>query len=102
MNEYVRMQRIVAVLILAMSVAGGAIAADQPATPAPTPAEIPKKPRKPNVFLVSLGGVVAAVLLAFGAAALADLRSGRFIEPWQVRRKLKLPVLGSINLPRSQ
>jgi hypothetical protein len=36
------------------------------------------------------------LLLAFLLAAAADLASGKIIEEWQIRRRLKLDVLGEI------
>jgi uncharacterized protein involved in exopolysaccharide biosynthesis len=65
------------------------------------PAEVPKKPRKPKVPLFVAGALLGAVLLAFVSSTLADRRSGLFVEDWQVRRKLKIPVLGEIRAPRS-
>ncbi len=59
------------------------------------PAEMPTKPRKPNVPVLLGGGLVASIVLALLAAGLADLLQGRYIEPWQVER-LKIPVLGEL------
>jgi uncharacterized protein involved in exopolysaccharide biosynthesis len=59
------------------------------------PAEFPKKPKKPNVPVVIGGGLFAAIVLALLAAASRDLLSGRFVEPWQVK-KLKIPVLARV------
>jgi hypothetical protein len=39
------------------------------------------------------------ILLAICGPATIDLMRGRFIEPWQVKRRLDLPVLGEINPP---
>ena len=60
------------------------------------PAEFPKKPKKPNVPLVIVGGIFAAILFAILGAASRDWMSGRFIEAWQVKRKLKIPVLARV------
>ncbi|MEO7094751.1 MAG: hypothetical protein ABI175_15950, partial [Polyangiales bacterium] len=60
------------------------------------PAEFPKKPKKPNVPVVVVGGLFAAIVLALLAAASRDVMSGRFIEAWQVQRRLKLPVLARV------
>ncbi|HEY8087529.1 MAG TPA: hypothetical protein VIF09_06790 [Polyangiaceae bacterium] len=61
-----------------------------------TPAEVARKPKKPMSQIVGVGSVVAALLLAFLLAAAADLASGKIIEEWQIRRRLKLDVLGEI------
>ena len=41
--------------------------------------------------------VIGAALLALLMAAGADLGSGRILEEWQVRRQLKLEVLGEFD-----
>jgi len=63
------------------------------------PPQLPKGPVKPKVPFVLGAGVLAATVLAVIAAALADLRSGRILETWQVERALGLEVLGE--LPRA-
>ena len=62
--------------------------------------ELPKKPRKPNVPLLVIGGLVAVAFLSFLLAGLRDLVSGRLLERWQVEQKLKLPVLGELAVSR--
>jgi uncharacterized protein involved in exopolysaccharide biosynthesis len=64
-----------------------------------TPAELPKKPKKATAQLVGVGSVFASVLLALLLAAAADMGTGIVIEPWQVRRRLKLDVLGELDNP---
>jgi uncharacterized protein involved in exopolysaccharide biosynthesis len=64
------------------------------------PAELPKKPTKPNVPMVLVAGLMFALLTAIGAAAAKDVLSGRVIEAWQVKRRLKLPVLAQVRLER--
>ncbi|MHB8875762.1 MAG: GumC domain-containing protein [Myxococcaceae bacterium] len=60
------------------------------------PAQLPKAPSKPNVpVLVLLGLAVAAVLSLFVGAA-TDLWHGRIVEPWQVARGLRVPVLAEV------
>jgi len=61
------------------------------------PAEVPKKPKKPLGLMVGGGSVVAAVVLAILFAAGRDAWRGRILEAWQVRRKLKLDVLGELD-----
>jgi capsular polysaccharide biosynthesis protein len=63
------------------------------------PAEVAHKPRKPNVPAVLFGGLFATLLLTFLVAAFADLFGGRFVEPWQVERRLKIPLLGEVSPP---
>ena len=63
------------------------------------PPEIPKEAKRPNRALLVVGGVVLGVLLAFFAAGAKDLLSGVFIERWQVRRRLALPVLAELEGP---
>jgi uncharacterized protein involved in exopolysaccharide biosynthesis len=63
------------------------------------PAELPRKPRKPNVPVILLGGLVFGLLVGFVVPGLRDLASGRFIEPWQVESNLNLPLLGELTAP---
>jgi hypothetical protein len=60
------------------------------------PAELPGKPRYPIRVILVWGGALLGLLLSIGTAAALDLASGYFIEPWQVRRRLALPVLGEV------
>jgi hypothetical protein len=62
-----------------------------------TPAEVPRKPKKPIATLVGVMSVIGAAVLALLMAAGADLGSGRILEEWQVRRRLKLDVLGEFD-----
>jgi hypothetical protein len=64
-----------------------------------TPAHLPKSPTVPNVPLVTLAALLAGVLCSLLIAVLADLRTGRVIERWQVERMLERPILGEITLP---
>jgi uncharacterized protein involved in exopolysaccharide biosynthesis len=58
-----------------------------------TPPDFPRKPVKPNARAISLGGVVAGLLLGVFAAVARDVLSGRLLESWQVKCSLDLPVL---------
>ncbi len=62
-----------------------------------TPAEVPKKPKKPIATMLAVGSVLGAALLAILFAAGADAWRGRILEPWQVRRRLKVDVLGEFD-----
>jgi uncharacterized protein involved in exopolysaccharide biosynthesis len=63
------------------------------------PAERPDKPTKPKALVLLVGGLAASVALAIAAAVAKDLASGRFIEPWQVRRRLPIPLLAELEGP---
>jgi uncharacterized protein involved in exopolysaccharide biosynthesis len=65
-----------------------------------TPAELPKQPKKPIAQLLGLAALPFAGILAFLLAAALDLASGVFLETWQVARRLKVEVLGELELPR--
>lgn len=60
------------------------------------PPTFPRRPEKPRVPVVLVAGLIAALALGTLAAALADLWSGKILEPWQMSRTLGLPVLGQI------
>jgi uncharacterized protein involved in exopolysaccharide biosynthesis len=60
------------------------------------PAEVPKKPEKPSVPVTLFGGLVAGGALALFLCLLRDLAGGRIVEPWQLRRGFKLPVLAEV------
>lgn len=64
------------------------------------PPTLPKRPEKPNVPLVVALGFLGSLACAFAVTSLADLRSGRVVETWQVERYLGLEVLGE--LPRTK
>jgi uncharacterized protein involved in exopolysaccharide biosynthesis len=64
-----------------------------------TPAELPRKPKKATAQIVGISSVLASVLLALVLAAAADLGTGLVLEPWQVRRRLKLDVIGELDNP---
>jgi len=61
-----------------------------------TPAQAPKKPVSPNVPMLLAAGTVASVGLAFFLVVLLDLWRGRFLETFQVERKLGLKVLAEV------
>lgn len=63
------------------------------------PASVPKKPLKPNVPVLVLVALVAALVLASVVGGLKDFSSGRLVEPWQVERALGLTVLSRVKLP---
>ena len=60
------------------------------------PAEVPAKPRKPNVPILIIGGFVGALLLAVIAAGIKDMMTGRFVETWQAESRLGIPLLGEL------
>lgn len=63
------------------------------------PAEQPKNPTKPNAVLIVVGGLAASVALAIATAVAKDHASGQFIEPWQVRQRLPIPLLADLEGP---
>jgi uncharacterized protein involved in exopolysaccharide biosynthesis len=64
-----------------------------------TPAELPRGPKKPIALLVGVGSVLGAIVVAMLGAASADWQGGRILEAWQVKRRLKLEVLGELEPP---
>jgi uncharacterized protein involved in exopolysaccharide biosynthesis len=60
------------------------------------PAQRPREPIKPKPAKILGGGAAAAVFLSILAAVIADLRSGKVYERWQLERALRLPVLAEI------
>jgi uncharacterized protein involved in exopolysaccharide biosynthesis len=64
-----------------------------------TPAELPRKPKKPVTTMIALGSLLGAVVLALLLSSLMDYAKGTFIEPWQVRRALKVDVLCELDRP---
>lgn len=57
------------------------------------PARLPRGPIKPYPVIFLAGGLLGGLAFAFFAAAVADFRSGRIIERWQIEHHLGLPVL---------
>jgi uncharacterized protein involved in exopolysaccharide biosynthesis len=57
------------------------------------PAEVPKKPIKPNVIAIVGAGTLGALLLAILAAVAIDLASGLILESWQLEQQVGVPVL---------
>ncbi len=64
-----------------------------------TPAELPKSPKKATAQLVGVGAVFGGALLALLIAAGMDMVAGLVLESWQVRRRLRLDVLGELDNP---
>jgi hypothetical protein len=64
-----------------------------------TPAEVPRGPKKATARMVAMGSVLGAGLFAILFATALDLIGGAVIESWQIRRRLKLDVLGELDSP---
>jgi uncharacterized protein involved in exopolysaccharide biosynthesis len=64
-----------------------------------TPAEMPRGPTKPLGAIIGLASVILAVLLAVIVSAMSDWFSGKLLETWEVRRRLKLEVLSELDPP---
>jgi uncharacterized protein involved in exopolysaccharide biosynthesis len=63
------------------------------------PAEVPTKPKFPLRTLALVAGALFGLVLTVVVTAILDLLGGRFLEPWQVKRKLDLPLLGEVTRP---
>jgi uncharacterized protein involved in exopolysaccharide biosynthesis len=63
------------------------------------PPELPSKPNKPIGLIIMLVGTLLTAIIALSVAGLRELGSGRFIESWQARRKLPLPLLAEVEEP---
>jgi hypothetical protein len=64
-----------------------------------TPAELPKSPKKATARVVGFASIIGAAVLALLLSAGLDLLKGSILESWQVRRRLKLEVLGELDRP---
>lgn len=64
-----------------------------------TPAEVPKGPKKATARMVAMGSLVGGGMLAILLAMALDLMGGAVLESWQIRRRLKLEVLGELDSP---
>jgi uncharacterized protein involved in exopolysaccharide biosynthesis len=60
------------------------------------PAMIPKKPVKPKVPTLVLMGLLGSLGLAVAATVVADLRSDRVLEIWQLEKRFRLRVFGEV------
>jgi len=61
------------------------------------PAEVSKRPQKPNP-IVLVGALLALmVAMSFGGVVASERRRGAIVEPWQLERKLGVPVLGEVD-----
>jgi capsular polysaccharide biosynthesis protein len=60
------------------------------------PAEVSVRPRKPNPIMLFAGIVFGVLALAFGSVVKNERAKGRLLEEWQLRHRLKLPVIGEI------
>lgn len=65
-----------------------------------TPAQVPRKPIKPNVPLIVVLAVFAAAFSAVVVAAIVELRAGRLVERWQIEEILGVPILAEMEVPR--
>jgi uncharacterized protein involved in exopolysaccharide biosynthesis len=61
------------------------------------PAEMPRKPVRPNALIIAIGGFFAGLVLGVFAALARDVLSGRVLESWQVERGLGVPVLAELD-----
>ncbi len=63
------------------------------------PPQVPKHAKAPKVVVIVPLGIVGAIFLALLAVIVADVRSGRLFERWQVEDLLAKPVLGHLSVP---
>jgi hypothetical protein len=59
------------------------------------PAEVPRRPIRPNLLAIIAAGAIGSLLLAVSAGVTRDLLSDRILEAWQVERQLVLPIVGT-------
>jgi hypothetical protein len=64
------------------------------------PPQLPKRAAKPNVPLVLLASLLAALFSAVLLAVVKDVRAGTLVERWQIEQLLERPILGEMVLPR--
>jgi uncharacterized protein involved in exopolysaccharide biosynthesis len=57
------------------------------------PAQVPRRPVKPNVLAIVLAGALGAIFLSIFAAVGSDLLSDTLLEPWQMESMVGAPVL---------
>ncbi len=62
------------------------------------PPEVPSKPTKPKVPVLLGAGLALSLLLAIALPLIAELRTGKIVEQWQVT-SLALPILGELRFP---
>jgi uncharacterized protein involved in exopolysaccharide biosynthesis len=60
------------------------------------PAQKPRGPIKPKPPLVFGASLIAGLAMAMLSTTLLDLHSRKLLENWQIKRKLKLPLLGEV------
>lgn len=63
------------------------------------PPVLPRKPVKPQAVKILVSAVAVGIFLGLFFAILADLRTGRIIEPWQVDKIIGVRVLGELEEP---
>lgn len=64
-----------------------------------TPARLPRHSTVPNIPVVTLVALMAALFCSFVVVVWTDLRRGRLLERWQIERALGRPIIGEIALP---
>jgi capsular polysaccharide biosynthesis protein len=60
------------------------------------PAEVSRRPSKPNPVGLTLALLLFALAASFGSAVVRERRRGLLLERWQVEHTLGLPILGEI------
>jgi uncharacterized protein involved in exopolysaccharide biosynthesis len=62
------------------------------------PPEVPRRALRPNRPFLVASGLLGGLILGLLAGGIRDLLGGRFIEAWQVPRRLKLPLLAEVDV----
>jgi hypothetical protein len=61
------------------------------------PAEVSRRPSKPNPLALFVGVSFFVFLIAFGGVLLRERSRGLVVEAWQLERSLKMPILGELD-----
>jgi hypothetical protein len=63
------------------------------------PAKLPTKPTQPLGILLPTAGLLAGCALAPFLALFLQVRRGLIVQPWQISRRLGLPILAEARMP---
>ncbi|MBK7858950.1 MAG: hypothetical protein IPJ65_10100 [Archangiaceae bacterium] len=62
------------------------------------PPQTPRSAATPNVPLLIIAGMLAALLFSILACTALDVARGRVVEAWQIHRSMRVPVISSVRL----
>jgi hypothetical protein len=60
------------------------------------PAEVSRRASKPNPIVLFVALALLVLVVSFGGIVFFEWRRGVVVEPWQVERRLKLPILAEL------